>query len=60
MGNAIGISLIIVLLYIPLLVLTVYCIVLFIKLANKGIKALDIYLSNNSINNDIGNNSNNF
>jgi hypothetical protein len=60
MGNAIGISLIIVLLYIPLLVLTVYCIVLFIKLANRGIKALDIYLSNNSINNDIGNNSNNF
>jgi len=60
MGNAIGISLIIVLLYIPLLVLTVYCIVLFIKLANRGIKALDIYLSNNSLNNDIGNNSNNF
>jgi hypothetical protein len=60
MGNAMGISLIIVLLYIPLLVLTVYCLVLFIKLANRGIKALDIYLRKNSINNDINNNSNNF
>ena len=44
-----GIKLLILLifLYVPLLVLTIYCTVLFIKVARRGIKALDIYLSKN-------------
>lgn len=33
--------------YIPLLVLTIYSLVLFIKLAKRGIKALDIYIEKN-------------
>jgi len=33
--------------YVPILVLTIYSLVLFIKLARRGIKALDIYLGKN-------------
>lgn len=35
------------LIYIVLLALTIYCLVLFIKLARRGIKALDIYIDKN-------------
>lgn len=35
------------LIYIPLFILSIYCLVLFIKLAHRGIKALDIYIEKN-------------
>ncbi len=37
----------VVIIYIALLGVSIYCLVLFIKLAHRGIKALDIYLSKN-------------
>jgi len=37
-----------VIVYLSLLGLSIYCLVLFIKLAHRGIKALDIYIENNS------------
>lgn len=36
------------LIYIPLLAVSIFCLVLFIKLALRGIKALDIYIEKNS------------
>lgn len=33
--------------YIPMFVLTIYCFILFIKLAKRGIKAFDIYIAKN-------------
>ena len=44
--NLVGgfLSLILVFLYIGAIAVSIYCIVLFIKLARRGIKALDIYL----------------
>lgn len=35
------------LLVVGLLGFSIYCLVLFVKLAKRGIKALDIYISNN-------------
>lgn len=37
-------------LYIGIIGLSIYCLVLFIKLARRGIKALDIYISKNQQN----------
>jgi cytochrome bd-type quinol oxidase subunit 1 len=37
----------IVIVYIPLIVLSIYVMILFIKIANRGIKALDIYIDKN-------------
>lgn len=34
--------------YLALIGLSIYCIVLFIKLAHRAIKALDIYINKNS------------
>ncbi len=34
--------------YIPIVAVSIYCIVLFVKLATRGIKALDIYIENSS------------
>lgn len=42
---------IMVVLYIPLIAISIACLVLFIKLALRGIKALDIYIDQNG--NDI-------
>jgi hypothetical protein len=36
---------IIILLYLAIIGISIYCLVLFIKLAHRGIKALDIYIS---------------
>lgn len=48
--NLVGgfLSLILVFLYIGAIAVSIYCIVLFIKLARRGIKALDIYLDEKS------------
>lgn len=35
------------LIYLPLLALVVYCLILFIRLANRAIVALDIYIAKN-------------
>jgi predicted neutral ceramidase superfamily lipid hydrolase len=40
-------SLIIALVYIIILGLSIYCFVLFVKFAHKGIKAFDIYINKN-------------
>jgi len=40
--------LIIALIYIPMIGISIACLVLFIKLALRGIKALDIYIDQNS------------
>ncbi|CAM3151105.1 CcmD family protein [Paenibacillus sediminis] len=48
-GASIGlISILIFLFYIVLGVLSIYCLILFIKLAHRGIKALDIYINEKS------------
>lgn len=39
------------LLYLGILGLSIYCFILFIKLATRGIKALDIYIEKNKYNN---------
>ena len=50
--NIIGIGgILMLIIYIPLLVLSIYSIVLFIRLGQRGIKALDIYLSKNGYGN---------
>ena len=38
--------------YIFLLALSIYCIILFVRLGHRGIKALDIYLSKNGYGNN--------
>ena len=45
-----GVGIFVFLFYIVFLVLGIYCTVLFIKLAHRGITALDIYISKNSFN----------
>ncbi|WP_156456505.1 hypothetical protein [Abyssisolibacter fermentans] len=40
-------QIIIIIIYIGLLGLSIYCLILFIKLAKRGIKALDIYIKKN-------------
>ncbi|MNJ79331.1 hypothetical protein D3C77_773140 [compost metagenome] len=51
MNTALGIgtagifTILIFLVYLALIGLTVYCLILFIKLAHRGIKALDIYIN---------------
>ena len=50
MGTTVGASFgiftfFIILLYLALAGLSIYCLVLFIKLAHRGIKALDIYIN---------------
>jgi hypothetical protein len=42
----------ILLIYIVFLGLSIYCLTLFIQLAQRGIKALDIYISKKSNNNE--------
>ena len=42
----------IIVIYIIFLGLSIYCLILFIQLAQRGIKALDIYISKNSNNNE--------
>lgn len=38
-------------LYLGIIGLSIYCFILFIKLATRGIKALDIYIEKNKYNN---------
>ncbi|MFZ5351323.1 MAG: hypothetical protein ACOZCL_01225 [Bacillota bacterium] len=47
-----GLGLIFMILYLGLLGLGIYCTVLFIKLALRGIRALDIYIDKNQSNNN--------
>lgn len=46
-GLAAGLGIFLVIIYLVIFGFSIYCIVLYIKLANRGIKALDIYLSRN-------------
>lgn len=47
------------LIYLGTLALGIYCLILFIKLARRGIKALDIYLNKHNDRGDYGDRSNN-
>lgn len=47
-GELAGISIVTIIITLAYLALAIVCIVLFIKLATRGIKALDIYISKNS------------
>lgn len=51
-----GFAVFLIIFYLLLVVLGIYCTILFIKLAHRGIKALDIYINNNRLRNDIDNN----
>lgn len=45
--SALILIVLLVLVYIPLIVLCIYVMILFIKIANRGIKALDMYIAKN-------------
>ena len=47
MGRIIGFSIFSFFVYIPILALWIYCFILFIRLARRGIRVLDIYLEKN-------------
>lgn len=47
-GLIAGLSIFLVIFYLAILVLFIYCTVLFIRLGHRGIKALDIYINKNS------------
>ena len=42
-----SLSILLVFVYLPIIVLSVLCLIIFIMLALRGIKALDIYIENN-------------
>ncbi|MCY6485494.1 hypothetical protein OW763_14260 [Clostridium aestuarii] len=48
MGVASGFSIIIMLIYFAFIGIGIYAFILFVKLAHRGIKALDIYIDKNS------------
>lgn len=43
-----GLGILLILLYLAILGFYIYCVVLFVKLARRGIKVFDIYLGKNS------------